>query len=456
MEAIRSRDLEVRTRARQALLAIGKASQTDVLAAAARVLGHHKPAGTVEVLLNYLPSAEGVEVVEEVTRQLAVAGIKDGKPDPMLLKAAGDKLAAKRAAVGEVLAKGGPGHRDVVRKLLRDTDTGVRRRVAEALLEVRDKEAVPVLIDLLGTLHGEDADRVEDLLQSVAGDKAPVPPADATAGARRKYVAAWTEWWRANSARVDLSKVEPGKRILGYTLVAELELGKGRRQGTVYELDRLGKVRWKIEGLNLPVHAQVVRGNRVLVSEYSFNRVTERTTDGKIVWSKATGTMLLSARRLPNGHTFITTRSQLLEVDRSGKELMVINRPNDISAADRDRDGIGVLTTAGRFIRLDTRGREGKSFSVGFFTRGIGSSMQLLPRGRVLLPQSSINRVVECDDTGKIVWQANVSYPLSARRLANGHTIVGTRMNRVVELDKTGKEVWSKTMTGPVFFADRR
>jgi hypothetical protein len=406
-----------------------------------------------------------VEVTEEVCRQLAVVGIKDGKPDPLLIKAAGDKVAAKRAAVGEVLARsGGAAHRGTAHKLLRDPDPGVRRRVAEALIEVHDKEAVPVLIALLGTLKGEDADRVEDLLQSVAGDKAPTPPADSSVAARRKYLTAWTDWWRDNGARVDLTKVEPGKRILGYTLIAEMEITRGgpgrvmRRQGTVYELDRSGKVRWKIEGLNYPVYAQVVRGNRVLVSEYSFNRVTERTLDGKILWTKSVGSLLLSARRLPGGNTFIATRNQLLEVDRSGKEVMVLNRPSDIAAADRDRDSIGILTTGRRFIRMDTKGRELKSFPTDFVYSGIGTSIQLLPRGRVLIPQYATNRVAEYDDTGKVVWQATVTRPASVRRLPNGHTLVSTRMRpyRVVELDKTGKEVWSRTLSGIVYFADRR
>jgi hypothetical protein len=456
--ALKHKDLEVRRRAKRALDEIGKNSNPAVLSAAVRVLAHHKPAAALEVLLNYLPSADEPEVVEEVVRALAVVGVRGGKPDALLLKALGDRLSAKRAAAAEALARaGGKAQLPALRKLLADADQGVRVRVALALVEAKDKAAVPALIDLLEKATGEDRDRVEELLGLLAGEKAPAPPPGADAAARRKYRLAWDAWWRENGAGLDLSKVELAGRMLGYTVIAVSGI-RGRPDGRVYEIDGAGKVRWEIDGLRNPLFAQVVRRDRVLIAEQLFNRVSERNFKGEVLWQKQVATQLVGAQRLPNGHTFLAGRNQLIELDKHGREVLTINRPSfDVACAARDRDGqIVLITTTGRCVRLDRTGKELKSFPVGIVSVGLGT-VQALPRGRVLLTQYTNSRVVEFDAAGKVVWEASVAQPSSARRLPNGNTLVTSRVRRrVVELDRTGREMWSKDLPGYALYADRR
>jgi hypothetical protein len=459
----KSKDPEQRKGAERCLKAIGKNSAADVLAAAARVLAHHKPAGTVEALLAYVPSADERDVVDEVVRALSRSGVRDGKADPALVKALKDKLAAKRGAAGEVLARvGGGTYLTSVRKLLKDEDTQVRQRVGIALLDSRDKQALPVLIALLTQVSGEDRDEVEDRLSQIAGEKSPVPAADGSAEARAKHKAAWQKWYKDSGSKIDLAKIEMNPPIKGYTIVGMMALGKGGRrgwvqEGKVVELDKAGKVRWEIKGLSYPTFAKVVRHDRVLICEWN-GQVSERTFKGEVKWKKTLVGQMLGAQRLRNGNTFFYTRSELMEVDRNGKEVRKMTRPYDVLSAHREKTGgTCILTTGGRFIRLDRSGKEVKSFGITGVYQIIGTNMQILPRGRVLVPLYSASKVAEYDAKGKEVWSASVQWPNSVRRLRNGQTLVASQSTRkVILLDKKGKEVWSKTMEGWVYYADRR
>jgi HEAT repeat protein len=460
-EATRSTDLEVRRRARRCLGAISsRAEKPELLSAAIRVLGARNPAGAVETLLNYLPNIEDASVVDEVGQVLGTIGIKGGKPDPALLSALGDKMVVKRIIAGEVLARvGGKEQRERVRKLLKDEEIRVRRRVALALVTARDKEAVPALIALLADRDGDDDGQIESLLESLAGEKSPPAPSTRDDEGRRNYARAWERWWKANGAGIDLAKVNLDEPLRGHTLIAEWPYRKG---GTykVFELDKGGKLRWKIESLSQPVSAQMVGRNRVLICEYGSTQLTERTTKGEIVWRKAVPYGTLSARRLRNGNTFIATRNRLVEVDKAGKEVKAYSRPvSDIMAADRAADGeTGFVTSGSVFVRLDRAGKQIKSFSVGpGRVYSYGSTLQLLPKGHILVVFYTNGVVIEYDADGKSVWQASLLRPIAARRLPNGHTLVSTNFGqRMVELDKAGKEVSSYNSAGRILFMDRR
>ncbi len=175
--AARHHDLEIRWRARQALADIRRDSDPDVLVTAVRVLGRLRPAETAEVLLAYLPCAEDADVAEEACLVLASVAVRDGKAEPLLVRALTDPVAIKRGAAGAALCRAGGGAQQAaVRRLLRDRDPLVRRRVASALLEAREKNAIPVLIALLAEVPPAEAERIEELLFLLAGDKAAREP----------------------------------------------------------------------------------------------------------------------------------------------------------------------------------------------------------------------------------------------------------------------------------------
>jgi hypothetical protein len=223
------------------------------------------------------------------------------------------------------------------------------------------------------------------------------------------------------------------------------------------ELGRDGKPRWQIDGLIYPLDAHVVANNRVLVAEYSANQVTERTFKGDILWKKDVQ-MPLCCQRLPNGNTFIACQNQILELDRTGKEVVSIGRPtHDVMAAQKLRNGqIVVLTNTGALIRMDATGKETSSQTLHAM-QILGGSIDVLPNGHVLIPQYRTSKVVEYDAEGKIAWEASVIRPISAYRLPNGQTLVGTlNQSKIIELDRAGKQVSEKQAEGRIMKVRRR
>jgi hypothetical protein len=93
-----------------------------------------------------------------------------------------------------------------------------------------------------------------------------------------------------------------------------------------------------------------------------------------------------------------------------------------------------------RFLRLDTAGKELRSFPV--YVQTSGGRIDILSGGRILVPEKAHNRVVEYSAEGRIVWQITFEEPVAAVRLPNGNTLVTAfRDDKVVELDRNGREV---------------
>jgi hypothetical protein len=457
--ASKSPDVEVRRRAEECLQAIKQRGSAAVVGAAARVLARRRPAGTVQVLLDYLPAADDEMVAQEVRNALADVAVRDGKADPVLVAALADASPLKRGAAGLALARAHAADQlPAVRKLLADPDARVRLRVALALSAAREKEAVPVLIRLLDQLPAEDMGLAEDLLFRLAGEKAPPDlPGGIDEISRRRYREGWEAWWKDHQAKIDPAQLEQATRTLGFTLVVLLDLGQ------VMELDAANRPRWQVVGLELPLDVQLLPGEqRVLVAEHDGNRVTERDLKGEVKWEVKVDAPL-AAQRLANGNTFIATKQSLVEVDKDGKEVFTYTRPGgeQFMKATKLRNGDVVCVTqlgVVRCVRLTPDGKDLKEVrSFGVDVRTSGGRIDVLPNGHVLIPEMNNNRVVEYDAAGKMVRELEVEQPIAAVRLPNGHTLVTSMtQRRAVELDRAGKEVWDFRHTTRVTRALRR
>jgi hypothetical protein len=217
-------------------------------------------------------------------------------------------------------------------------------------------------------------------------------------------------------------------------------------------------VRWEIKGLLGPQDAQVVSRERVLVAEHNGQRVTERNLQGDIVWQKQLGSgWPVGVQRLRNGNTFITCRNQLLEVDRGGRELYAINRPqNDVVAARKMRDGQIICVSTQRSVtRMDTDGKELKTFTLPIV---MNMGVEILENGHVLACVSWMNKVTEYDTEGKSVWEVSLAQPWAACRLPGGNTLVSLQQwpAKVVEVDREGKTVAEMTPSWQVLRLHRR
>ncbi|HYV36129.1 MAG TPA: hypothetical protein VE988_10525, partial [Gemmataceae bacterium] len=498
-EAARSKDLEQAQRAQKCLKQLFVQEEKERLPSAApRLLTVRKPAGACEALLGYLPFTDDVVMKQEVGAALKQLALVDGKADPGVIKALSDPMPVRKLAAADALVAAGGATHPAVRKLLTNADPQVRLRVAMALVHAQDRDAMPALIDVLADLPRAQAGEVEELLQRLAGAKAPkIASAKDDAATRKKLRDAWQAWWKQDGPGVDLAQLANAVGNSGLILVAELgpkadpkaagKKGGGKKGGggggfggaagvlppveagpdRLVALDRNGQVQWKIEGLDHPIDFQILLGDRVLIAEYKAGRVTERDLKGKILWEANTPGPPMNVQRLANGNTFIacygtpvaTGGYLLVEVDRQGKTVATFNGKGAGAAGKAAAKAAGeprgafktangqmiCLTSKGICIRLDATGKEVNSFTIPQYTSsGIVLSrvgnIDVTPKGHIVLMQND-TKVGEFNSDGKLIWQAGV-LGNRANRLPNGNTLVASEEKGVVEIDTGGKTVW--------------
>ena len=193
--------LELRMRLEKCLKSVGKADGA-TMAAAARLLKSRRPEGGVQVLLDFIPFVLD-DADEDVLDALCGLAVSGGKVHPQAVAVLKDSVPARRAAAGLVVCCfGSLDQRAAVEPLLKDSDPGVRFRVAQGFLAARDRRAVPPLIDMLVTSELPWAQRAEDLLQALADKTAPAVMLGETGSGRDCCRSAWTAWWREHQDRL--------------------------------------------------------------------------------------------------------------------------------------------------------------------------------------------------------------------------------------------------------------
>lgn len=455
--ALSSSDVEVVRRATACCEEIDKKPHQRQLAAALRLLSLHKPAGADQALLEYVAWAEADEPSEDVLAALLAVGLKDAAPTPAVRTALADRSPASRAAAAYVIGKAGREHRKLLVSLLADSSSLVRYHAAAALFIAGDKQAAPVLVDLLADDSYLLALRAEGLLLVAAGDSAPAVILGGDAKARQITRKAWSKWWDEKGDKLDLTQVRFENALMGWTVICEDEI-HGAGPGHVRAFGRDGKERWHFGGIDSPTDVQLLPTGRVLVAEHWPKKVTEHDRTGKVIWEKTLAESPVSCQRLANGNTFIATYVAILELTPAGKEIYSIpNKGGMIYCAEKLRDGtIVCIDSSGNVTEYDRDRKVVRSFKPSSYSEGAvtWASVQKLGEGKYLLALSGSDRVVETDETGKILWEATVNSPTWATRLPNGRTLV-TSINDhvVVELDASGKVVWKLTCQHRLFRA---
>src|SRR5579875_7446 len=426
---------------RQCLTAIESSDGSKPLPEAAlRLLALRRPRGTVETLLAYVPFAESETMASQLIDVLASAGCSDGQADPALVRALEDKLGVRRAAAAAALCKGkADAELPAIRKLLSDADATVRLRTAVALARRGDKSAVPVLIALLADLPLDQVWEAEDVLTALAGEKAPNQHVGSDKASRTASIAAWEAWWRKEETNVDLAKLNDPERSSNFLLAVDMQAGQ------VLEVDRDGRVRWKLQGPQWPFDAVVCRNGNIFVVQGNNGQVSMWTRQGKQVWQKPCN-MPFYCQQLRNGNFFVVCRQQISEFDINGKEISTTQLPhlNWIIGGYKYPNGhIGLFTQMGQYVRLDAQGKQIKTYQVNL-PGGVAMNAEVLPGDRVVTALN-IGRVAEYNDQGKIVWESNIVNPAVPHRLPNGHTLVAQNgTNHLYELDRKGKIIAEK------------
>ena len=167
--------------------------------AVVRLVGQRRPEGASAALLAFVPSAEETATAE-VRDTLAALALPGGKPDPLLLGAIlKDTDAGRRTLAAEALAKAVSANPPMMRKLLRSPQPQLRLRLAIALLDRSEGEAMPVLIELLADLPLAEAGEALTVLRRIAD---PVgigkPSLGTTVESQRLCRDAWAAWWKTD------------------------------------------------------------------------------------------------------------------------------------------------------------------------------------------------------------------------------------------------------------------
>lgn len=435
-------DAEVVRRVLRCIADIEAGPGVELPMAALHVLRKQPPAGTVAVLLAYLPDADDRALEDEVLHALAAVGIRAGRPDPLLVEARADGPAARRSAAGFVLGRSSdPQQRKLAADLLGDPEPWVRLRAAQGLVAGRDKAGVSGLVDLVARPSSDLTWPAEELLRRLAGEKSPDPPADDTEKAREAYRDTWAKWWADNAAKVDLSAVTEETRPLGFTLGIEWNTNR------VWECGIDKKLRWELRP-DGPMDAQVLPGERVLIAEANSRRVTERDRQGNVLWEKKLGDEEpINCQRLSNGHTFIGTRHRVMEVRRDGSEVFK-HTISDVylHAVRRLPNGHFVgLTSGGLIHEIDARGQTVRKVQVPH--EGTWGDVDALGGGRYLVANYGAGFVREVDSAGKMVWEVKAPDCCGLERLPGGQFLLGCG-TRIIVVDRSGKALWETTGQG--------
>ncbi len=436
-------DPEVRYRVQACLTAIDEDSGGPLSPVVTRLLAFRKPEGMAKVLLQYLPLAEDETIAKSVQDALKSVAYRDGKANPEILQALTSKNKTLRGAAGHALCQ--PGHPDQIKaakELLNDPEWKVRMNVALALAYLKDRSAMPTLIDSLAHLSEEEGYHANEYLFRLAGEKIPDGVYSTSATARSK---AWKDWWKENGSKVALLSAD-AQNI--YRRFQEKILIISYNYGAVAEYDRNGKKLWEIRGLSSPRDAHVIRRNRVLILEYSTRQLTERDFKGKIHWKQTipAGIYPVSMQHLRNGNNLIVGYNRIVEMTRTGRIVFDYRRPqNDLRTARKLRNGqVLAYCYSGAMLKLNRQAKVMKSWSVRSDSSNYG--YQILENGNVLIPLKYNSYVYEYDTNGKMIWSRNMYRPESMYRLPDGRTVVGWGGSPYYYsiLDRTGKKELKK------------
>ena len=445
-----STDVEIKGRAKSLLEEMGESKSKPVSTSLVRILALKKTKGLLPALLAYFPVAESDDQFSEFLESATLYARLQPRPDAIALKFLNAENPRVKLASGLMLLPfEDADSKEAVRNILNDKNPWIRSRMALALANLGEKSAIPVLINSLADLNQDQSSDTDTFLFELAGANLP-PDLPASPSDRKKTKDAWLAWWSKNADKISLTKSLLGNLQAvsnGSTIISSLS------NNQVLELDRNGKVRWTITGLSGPMDAQALSNGRILITEHHNMKITERSTKGDILWTKTVTSNPLSATRLRSGLTSITCRNMIIEVDRSGKEILNLPRPqSDIMSAERLRDGSYlVATNQMTLLKID---RTGKESNIVRLPLGVAShANDILQDGTVILPLTWHNKLQEIDPSGKVILDLTVNQPTAAVRLPNKNILIATQTvpPKLIEFDRTGKQLSEKQALHPVF-----
>lgn len=365
------------------------------------------------------------------------------EPEALVALLKSDDAVVQRVAI---IAAAGYRSDDIQEMLTRHMNSEneqVKLASARAVLNLDDRKALPIIIELLSAESIAVRRSAVDALRSASEQRFDFSPSK-SAEERSDAIAKWKKWVDEKGAEAELKLPLPeGPILLGRTLIAYYS------QNVIVELDADNNEVWRKQ---LPTvwSVQGLSNGHRLASIYGKNKVIEYDEKGEEFWSVSNlpGNPF-SVRRLDNGNTLIACSDSelVVEVDPQGEyvnKIRVAGRPMDAQRLD-DGNTIVCLANSNRVVEVDSKG--GLVKVVASNMPG-AISVERLENGNTLIVTQNNGTVVEVDEKGQTVWsRKNLSQPYDVQRLENGNTLIADN-NAVIEVTRDGEVVWKRTSNG--------
>jgi len=248
-----------------------------------------------------------------------------------------------------------------------------------------------------------------------------------------RYGPAMVEAWRWRHLG---RPMERKGRVVGYVV------SSGNSNRPIRELDLSGKVvREQPARKGACYGIEVLANGNLLLG--SIGKVEELDREGKIVWKLPASAVLSHARdvsRLGNGSTLVANAlgDRVIEFTPEGAEVWSYKckKPSSAQRLGNGNTLIGRGTSNGRVFEVSPAG------AVVWEKKGLGYPFHVrrLANGNTLVADNIQSRVIEVNRDGEVVWEYKCGNPVSAERLPDGRTLVSDSARGVILVSPDGKE----------------
>jgi len=203
------------------------------------------------------------------------------------------------------------------------------------------------------------------------------------------------------------------------------------------------------------------------------NHIALVTPAGAVEWEYPNqANSMHDIQALPNGNVIYHNGATVREVNREKNTVWeYVSKPKEgysgrvtVHAFERLPNGLTMIAESGnqRLIEVDKDGKITHVIPLTVDKPSPGSDTRLVrsvPGGGYIVAHEADGKVREYDRQGKVVWEYTLDLNgqpastgltghgvnvFSAKRLANGNTLIGGgNNNRVIEVNKAGQVVWS-------------
>jgi hypothetical protein len=308
-------------------------------------------------------------------------------------------------------------------RLIRALELPSKRAAAAPKLLLLGKKAMPSLIRALDDPRPEVVSRLALVLRILGDDAQSAIPT-------LRRIAKDKDEKLASAGRWALAAFEP----VGITLVTE----SGPR--SAFEVNAKRELSFTVPSSKNAFAAERLPNGNYLVAILNRNVVEEIDRKGKVHWKVGVKSPT-SVCRLPSGNTLITglVGKAVIEVDPKGKTVWAYECKNPYSA-ERLANGNTLITSYGQGETLEVTPDGEVAWSYKELAGPLEA--QRLSNGNTLIAGHTGRAVHEVTPKGKVVLKIGLPGNVwSARRLPNGNTLAGGA-NFLICFDKKGKEKW--------------